>query len=177
MNCNILPPAFIVYHRIFFKVVFMKKTTYIFIILISIILLAGCQQNWSMLSGKKPSNYYYTNLLAKDIKLNKITSCKAIEMNYYRELDVEGENYKKLCSFLDKVNGSSFIAVPKDLPSRPKYKLFFSSSQDKYIINVYNEKYISINPWDGSYDMDYIDISTLPNSINLYELCNFLYSL
>ncbi len=155
----------------------MKKASYKLTLIISIIFLTGCMAGFPILSEKKPNNYYYTNLLVKDIKLNSAVSCKVVEMNYYRELAVTGENYKKVCSSFDKLSGSSFIQAPKDLPSRPKFKLIFSCSKDKYIVNVYSSRYVSVSPWDGPYEMDYIDISTLPASVNLYELCNFLYSL
>ncbi|MGE5628857.1 MAG: DUF4883 family protein, partial [Solirubrobacterales bacterium] len=127
--------------------------------------------------NKKPSSFYYTNKLMENIKLNKINKCSAFEMNYYKEIEIDTDNFNKVCTFFNKLNTSNFIAPPNDIPSKPKYMIFFTSDDGKFIANIYNEKYISVYPWDGSYEMDFIDISSISNSNNIYELCNFLYSL
>jgi len=158
----------------------MKKflRSLLFVLLISAFFF-GCGENVNIINytNKKPNNFYYTNLLCKNIKLKSNTKCKAVDMNYYKEIELDKDNLNKIAAFLDKLNKDNFIQAPNDLPQKPKFKIFITSDKDNYIINVYNNKYISIFPWDGSYQMDFIDMTSIPASLNIFEICNFLYSL
>lgn len=129
------------------------------------------------LNNKKPNNFYYTNLAAKNIKFISETKFKVIDMNFYKEIELDKDNIDKVTSFLNTLNKDNFIESPKDLPQKLKYKMFITSKNDIYVINVYSNKYISVYPWDGAFQMDYIDMSSIPSSINLYEMCKFIYSL
>lgn len=158
----------------------MKKTLYsLLLVLLMSAFFFGCGENTNTIyyNNKKPNNFYYTNLLSKNIKLKSSTKCKAIDMNYYREIELEKDNLSKIAAFLDKLNKENFIEAPHDLPQKPKFKLSFISDNDIYVINVYNNKYISVYPWDGSYEMDFIDMTSIPASLNIFEICKFLYSL
>lgn len=155
----------------------MKKLTLILFIIISLLISSCNSKDVIDKINKKPNNYYYTNKLMENIKLNKINKCIAFEMNYYKELEIDTDNFNKICTFFNKVNTSNFISPPDNIPSKPKYMIFFTCGNEKFIANIYNEKYISVYPWDGSFEMDFIDISSISNSNNIYELCNFLYTL
>lgn len=156
----------------------MKKFLYslLFVLIISTFFF-GCGENIIYYNNKKPNNFYYTNLLSKDIKLENSIKCKAIDMNYYKEIEFDKENLNKIVAFLNKLSEDNFIESPSDLPQKPKFKLFFIFGNGEYVINVYNNKYISIYPWDGSFKMDFIDMTSIPASLNIFEICNFIYSL
>ena len=151
-----------------------RKRLFLWIILIILsILLLGCNIKVNF-NGKKSSNFYYTNLLAKDLTLETSYKCSVIDTNYYKEQLLSKEDSATLKKFTQALSKGSFIEKPKDLPLKPLYKLIIVFSKDKYVINVYNEKFISVFPWDGYYSMDYIDMSKIQVSYNLFGLCKYI---
>lgn len=165
--------------------VLLKKKFNYFVLIITILVLifslAGCSfaignykvDNLSV-SKKKPNNFYYTNLLAKNLTLS--SSCKAIvlDTNFYKEKDLVKEDVDTIKKFTKELNKQNFVDKPSDLPAKPIYKLYFTFDKEKYIINVYNERYLSIYPWDGNYPMDYIDMNSISPSNNINSLCKYL---
>ena len=138
--------------------------------------LFGCNYNFdkNIFIKSKPNNYYYTNLLMKDLSLEKPTELYALFMNFYKKKDFSKEDLSTFADFFNSLNNDSFIEKPESLPGKPLYKIFLTFSENKYIINVYNQNFISIYPWDGDYSMDYIDTSKMYKSYNLYGLCKYL---
>ena len=122
----------------------------------------------------KPSNYYYTKLLMADLSIDPPSELYALFMNFYKKKDFSKEDRSTLVNFLNSLKNDSFIDKPANLPSKPLYKIFLTFSKSKYIINIYNERYISIYPWDGDFRMDYIDTSKMYKAYNLYGLCKYL---
>ena len=150
------------------------------IIIIEILLISclgmftGCSLRLPYKNDAKPNSYYYTNLLAKDLSLEKGYKILAIDMNFYNEEAVNKGNIDTINGFIHALKDKNFIKKPKDLPSKPLYKMIFTFSKDKFVVNVYNENYISIFPWDGNYSMDYISMTDLPVSYNLLNLSKYI---
>lgn len=142
------------------------------------ILLVGCNYNFSNISFNKtkPNNFYYTNILAKNLTLESSVKCVILDTNFYKEKELSKENLDTIKSMLKTLNKNNFVSKPKDIPEKPIYKMFFTFNKEKLVINVYSEKYLSVYPWDGNYSMDYIDMSSLPISLNLYNLCKFTFN-
>lgn len=153
----------------------------VLLMLVLILPLSGCSftvgnykvDNFSV-SKKKPFNFYYTNQLAKNLSLSK--NCKTIilDTNFYKEKDLVKDDIDTIKKFTKELNKQNFVDKPTNLPAKPIYKLFFTFDKEKYIINVYNERYLSIYPWDGTYPMDYIDMNGISPSYNLHSLCKYL---
>jgi hypothetical protein len=153
----------------------MKKGSLFVIILLlifSILFFANRQLN-----KKKPYDFYYTNLLAKNLSLEKITSIKALDINYYKIEDVSEDDTSTVKDFMKYISKNDFSLKPIDLPETPIYKLFFTlkDSNEMFVINVYNSKYLSVYPWDGDFDVDYIDMSNVPARYNIYNLCKYIF--
>ena len=148
----------------------MKKGSLIILFLLLILSLLGSYTAY--LNKKKPNNYYYTNLLAKNLTLNKNYEIKVLDNNFYKVEDISEENIKVLLSFINELKKQNFIAKPQTLTVKPKYKFFikFLENNDKFVVNVYDTKYVSIHPWDGDYLMDYITMENIPIRYNLYSL-------
>lgn len=156
----------------------MKKALNITLLTIFLcFILSGCNLVIPIdtLKGKKPNNFYYTNLLAKNLALEKNYKCTVLETNFYKGKEFNEEDRKLLENFFKLLNKNNFINKPKDLKEKPLYKIFFTFKKSKYIINIYNEKYISVQPFDGDYTMDYIDIQNIPEAYNLYNLSKFMF--
>ncbi|MFD3157687.1 DUF4883 family protein [Haloimpatiens sp. FM7330] len=143
------------------------------IILLSTILFSACSIPISS-KQKKPNNQYYYNLLANNIVYNKKYTISVLDTNFYKNKKVENKNLSILMHFMNSISKNNFIKKPNDLPSKPAYKLFFEFKNEKFVINIYNEKYISIYPWDGKYEMDYLDMSNVYAAYNLYGFCKYL---
>lgn len=158
------------------KKVFTYKKFIIFFIILQILFLIGCDMNPIKLSinSGKPFNFYYTNLLSKNIKLGNTMKCVIFDTNLYKEKELPAEENQTIKNFLNELTRDNFIEKPSDLPQKPIYKIFFKFDNDKYVINVYNNKYISVYPWDGSYSMDYIDMSSVHTANNIYYLCKYV---
>lgn len=159
-----------------------KKLLTTSLLLIIIFLFSSCKfnvgyytvDNFSV-AKKKPYNFYYTNLLAKNLTLE--TSCKVniIDTNFYKDKEFSSEDVNTIKNFMKALKKDNFLnEKPSDLPEKPYYKIFFTFSKEKYVINVYNEKYISIYPYDGSYPMDFLTIDGIYASCNVYNLCKYL---
>ncbi|MBK5242568.1 DUF4883 family protein [Clostridium sp.] len=154
----------------------MKK--YILLLLCAFLSLnlfgCNCKISKNMFDKNKPNNYYYTSLLMSDLSTEKPTEIYALYMNFYKEKDFDHEDLSIFSDFFNSLKNDSFIEKPADLPEKPLYKIFVSFSENKYIINLYNENFISIYPFDGDYKMDYINTSKMYKAYNLYGLCKYL---
>jgi hypothetical protein len=123
---------------------------------------------------KKPNNLYYTNNLLKNITLESSMKITLLDTNFYNEKELSKEDIDTVKNFSKALKKNNFIEKPKDLPEKPSYKLFFTFKKEKYVMNIYNEKYISVHPWDGTYSMDYINMEGVQPLYNIYGLCKYL---
>ncbi|AEB75526.1 DUF4883 family protein [Clostridium botulinum] len=149
----------------------MKKGSFIFIVLalIGSILISSKMY----LNRKKPANFYYTNLLVKNLSLYDKYEVKILDTNFYKRQDISNEDIKIICSFFKELKKPNFITPSSSFNEKPKYKIFFSfpQSKEKYVINVYNSEYLSVQPWDGDFPMDYISTKNIPFRFSIYNLC------
>lgn len=137
------------------------------------ILFSGCS---SPFQRKKPTDYYYTNLLAKNFALQSTYRIHIVDTAFYKDKVVSKDDLQTVKNFVKSIKTSYFIKKPVNLPTKPLYKIYVKFAKDTYIINVYDEKYISVYPWDGVYAMDYIDMSSIYHAYNLYYLCKYYIS-
>ncbi|MCR1971228.1 DUF4883 family protein [Clostridium cochlearium] len=154
------------------------KKKYFFIILL-VLSMGFILMNFSiesLKSNKKDMELnYYTNKLVENINSEPDYQCVIVDTNFYREEYLQKENLSIVKNFLNSINKNSYVLYnKKTIPQKPLYKIFLIFSNEKFVINVYNENYVSIHSWDGYHRMDYIDTSSIPYSYNLYNLCNFL---
>lgn len=159
--------------------IYLKKfLKLIFLISISCFLLTSCNIVLPIdgLKGKKPNNFYYTNLLAKNITLEKQYKVTILETNFYKGSEINKKDKELIKHFITLLKKENFKTLEQKPESKPLYKIFFTFEKDKYIINVYNKQYISVYPFDGNFSMDYIDMNNIPEAYNLYNLCNFLFN-
>ncbi|WP_416176313.1 DUF4883 family protein [Clostridium sp.] len=156
----------------------MKKILlYATIIFTIFILLTGCTNNLNLLNlnSKKPNTFYYTAKLLKYINQEKPSKCIMSETNFHKEKQLDAKTVEDIKTMFKSLDEKNFIESVKNLPSKPKYKIILTFKEEKLLINVYNENYISVYPWDGIYSMDYIDTSKIPVSLNLYNLGNYVF--
>ncbi|WP_026882794.1 DUF4883 family protein [Clostridium akagii] len=148
----------------------MKKKLYIFILLFFCISLTSCS-NLPTFQQKKPNNFYYTELLCGDLKLNNDYKILLLDTNFYKKVTLDKAECNLIKNSTLTLRSVDFINKPNDLTMKAPYKLYFIFKNTSYVAEVYNEKYLSIYPWDGDYPRDYINMDSLPVSYNLFQFC------
>lgn len=156
----------------------MRRNILIIIICTILLLFTGCSNvvDNKILHTSKPNDFYYTNLLWKNLSDKDNYKTTILDTNYFKEIEFNKEYVEQFKLFLKRLNKSNFIKKPAKELTKPLYKIFFDFENEKYIVNVYNENLISIYPWDGNYEMDFINMTDIPNSLNIYSLCKYLYN-
>jgi hypothetical protein len=149
----------------------------LFVSFFALCFLCGCQIRPEdiPITRKKPNNFYYTNLTANSLIKDSSIKGSLYELNLHKEKELNKEGFDSVITFFKALSSKNFINKPSDLPQKPEFKMYLSSKDQKFVINIYNEKYITIHPWDGVYSEDYIDISNINARYNLYELCKYFY--
>lgn len=148
----------------------MKKLLYIFFISILLLNLTACN-NIKTFKEKKPHKNYYTGLLITDMKSENKYLIILLDTNFYKKVTMD----KAECDLIKKsmlaLNNDNFIDKPKDIPNKALYKIYFTFKNHKFVAEIYNQKYMCVYPWDGSYEKDYINMDSLPAAYNLFEFC------
>lgn len=128
----------------------------------------------SFVQGKKSSSNYYTQSMVNDIKKYNIKNITVLETNLQKEKKLDKDDTVLFCNFLTSLNAKNFKGSSQN--KKPAYKFFVDTNKNKYVINIYDEKNISLFPWDGIYEMDNIDMSDIKKLYNLYDLCHYWFS-
>ena len=157
----------------------MKKYLYILSLIILLVIASGCNINYNEYPslGTKPSYDFYTTSLTSLLSKEDNFQVMLLETNYSTELDVNTIGKDTLRDFFNNLSENSFITDEKiltDLPNKPIYKLYLNTHEEKYVINIFSEDIVSIHPWDGLFQQDYITMTYTPKAYNLYGLCNYL---
>ncbi len=156
----------------------MKDHLYKFIALIILcsIVFTGCtSKTYNMIiMNKKPSKFYYTSELCKELNETKGFTASIFQVNLHKEVPILKEDLSTIENFFTNLNTENFIDKPEGIKEKPQYKIFIESNNEKFVVNVYDEKYISIHPWDGTFEMDYIDMSDVYKAYNLYGFCKYI---
>ena len=156
----------------------MKKilSLLLFLIILSIS-ITGCTIKATDIpfTKNKPNNYYYTNLLAQNFKDDNFPKITLFHVNLNKDKELPKEGMENIVGFFKNIKQRNFISKPASLPSKPQFKIYINTKKEKYVVNVYNEKYISIYPWDGVFSMDYIDTTDLYALYNFYGLCTYYF--
>lgn len=148
----------------------MKKKLYITVFIFFCLSLTACI-NLPTYQEKKPNNFYYTDLLVKHIKSNDNYEVLLLDTNFFKKVTLDKAERDLIKNSALNLHSENCINKPKDLGTKPPYKLYFNFKNQSYVVEVYNEKYLSIYPWDGEYSRDYINMDSLPVSYNLFKFC------
>lgn len=155
----------------------MKKFSILFLFFICITVISGCGIKASDIPFeiKKPNNYFYTNQIIQSIGTGENIKGTLFEFNLHKEKELPKEGVENIMGFFKSLKNINFISKPQDLPDKPQYKLYITTNNEKFVLNVYNEKYLSIHPWDGVYSEDYIDMTEIYTLYNLHGLCKYFF--
>lgn len=158
---------------------FFKK---IFIIFIFPLLIMGCNKNFtesikSPLRISKPSLNLYTENLIRSIKNTENLQISIFYPKIGKNKTIPNNYMEKFNLFIESIKPNYFIDPKKQNINlqNPEYRLtIFINNSPTFILNIFDAKYITINPWDGTYEPDIIDISNLHTGINIYNIVDFI---
>ncbi|GAB6167641.1 hypothetical protein JCM1393_01010 [Clostridium carnis] len=153
----------------------MKRYLKLIISLLLICILPGCALNKPqyIISKNKPNDYYYTSEIYSRLMNKKPYTIKIFDLNVYKYYDVNPEEHSIILEFIDSLNNDSY-GKEIDENITPRFKVIIEFSDEKFIINAYNDEMISIHPWDGVYDEDKISMKGVKDYYNIYKFCEYI---
>lgn len=153
----------------------MKKLLYCCVLVLLIGTLCGCTNTKFISFEKKPSNSYYSDELYKLISSNDY-SLKILNMNMYKQKEISDDEKTVLMNFFKHMDKEkNIINNQNSITDKIQYKMFIESNHVKYVINIYNENYVAIHPWDGEFIEDIIYSEGIPKNYNLYGFCKYVF--
>lgn len=146
------------------------------LLLIIICIIPGCTmaQNPEYISLKtKPTTNFYTNEIYNKISKDESFTLKVFDMNVYKYFDVNTEEHSIILEFIDNLKPTNFnVEITPEIT--PRYKLIIEFEDSKYIMNAYNDKELSIYPWDGTFPEDTLSMESVPSYYNVYKFCEYI---
>lgn len=153
----------------------MKKYIKVFLTILISSLLISCNFNESQYINpkSKPKADYYTNEIKSHLKNNESYTIKIFDLNVYKYYEVNKNEHSIIPEFIDNINNDNYdVEIDENLT--PAYEIIIEFEKEKYIINAYSEKLISIHPWDGIYPQDTISMEGMPDYYNIYKFCEYI---
>ena len=161
---------------------FKKIKVFLILLIFSFSVISCSKPSFNTISSSlkisKPSLDYYTKYLKHSIsKKNNTTHLSILYTKTGKNKSIPVKDIDKFTTFLNSLKPSHFLNTnQKTLEVKdPEYRLtVFINSNPAFIINIFNYKYINIHPWDGIYNPDFIDISSLQTRTNIYNIVDFI---
>lgn len=159
-----------------------KYFKFLLICLLFPLFTLSCNSNFittlkSPLKIIKPSKNYYTNILIKTINNSDDLTISIFYSKLGKNKTVPKEYMENINLFLNSLKTDYFLNYStSDINiENPEYRLtVYSNEKSTFIIDILNDKYIVVYPWDGSYEPDLINISNLHTRINLFNIIDHL---
>ncbi|MBU3102536.1 DUF4883 family protein [Clostridium gasigenes] len=146
------------------------------LILMIICIIPGCTvaQNPEYISLKtKPNTHFYTGEIYSKLSKDEPYTLKIFDMNVYKYFSVNTREHSIVLEFIENLKEPNFN-IEIDSKLEPRYKLIIEFEDSKYVINAYNEKELSVYPWDGTFPEDTISMEDVPDYYNIYKFCEFI---
>ncbi|MBB6622206.1 DUF4883 family protein [Clostridium gasigenes] len=146
------------------------------LILMIICIIPGCTvaQNPEYISLKtKPNTHFYTGEIYSKLSKDEPYTLKIFDMNVYKYFNVNTREHSIVLEFIENLKDPNFN-IEIDSKLEPRYKLIIEFEDSKYVINAYNEKELSVYPWDGTFPEDTISMEDVPDYYNIYKFCEFI---
>ena len=90
----------------------------------------------------------------------------------YKEIEVPNDENPIIENFISSIIHDNYSDEQINIKEPFRLKIVFND--DKYLIKIFNDSFVSISPWDGNYKEDVISIKDLPLRYNLFDFCNYI---
>lgn len=158
---------------------FKKLVLFVTIIIFPLITIS-CNKNFiqnisAPIKISKPSKNFYTNSLINSIKNSQNIQISILYSKTGKNKILPDEYMESFNLFLSSIKRDFFVENFSQNAKEPEYKLTISlDNKNSFIINIFDEDIISIHPWDGIYEPDAIDISSLNSKVNIFNIVDFI---
>ena len=145
------------------------------ILIILITLFSGCSLNTAeyIHIKKKPSLDYYCNEIYNKLLENQDYSLEIFDTNVYKTISLDDNEKIIIKDFFSSLSNNSYKKY-KDIKKLEPYEIRIIFKDSKYIIKIFDNETISVFPWDGVYEEDIVNMSSVPIRYNLYDYCNYI---
>lgn len=130
------------------------------------------------MSIEKPSCNYYISTLSK--KLESLSSesdyhITMISTDYYSMTDLKDESKKSVSHSLKSFNTLKCNPDTFSDEKNPRFKYIITFSDEKFIVDVYDSKILTVYEWDGAYKKDILSMEECYPYENLYAISQYIY--
>ena len=101
-------------------------------------------------------------------------SIKILETKFNAQRTIKNDDLNILKSMLKGIDDSTRISDPNIL-TQSLFKIYINDDKKKYVIDLYGDDILSIYPWDGTTEKEFISAKKLPNSLNPESICNYIF--
>ncbi|MGL5615218.1 MAG: DUF4883 family protein [Sarcina sp.] len=160
----------------------MKKNIYLLLVIFIFASFSfmGCSLEEYINVKEKPNELYYTEQLLELINKKEI-NIRILETGFYKEIVLKEKEISIIKDFTTALKKEqSYSKMNKEeIPEKALYKIYIESkdSKEKFIIDVYGDDFISIFPWDGNSEKDWIKLTDIPTSLKPESLCKYMLTL
>ncbi len=159
-----------------------KKIKLLLILLLFPVLIMSCNKSFintisAPLRISKPSANFYTNHLIRTFNNSNNVHISILYTKTGQNKTISEKHMDTFSKFINYIKPINFLDPNKNTINLndPEYRITISINQkNAFIINVFNKSFLTVHPWDGIYSPDVLDISNFHESINLYNLCEFI---
>lgn len=152
----------------------MKKFKLCFLILL-VFLLQGCGLNdpkYINLKTKDGNDFYTKDVYSKLLKDDDFT-LEIFDTNVYKNIPID-ENEKMIIeNFIRSLTKEDYKDEESPSDKEP-FQIKISFSDDKYVFKVFDDKRVTIAPWDGVFSEDIVNMENVPKRYNLYDFCTHI---
>ena len=101
-------------------------------------------------------------------------SIKVLETKFNAKKTIENDDLVILKNMLKGIDSSVRIENP-NISTQSLFKIYINDDEKKYVIDLYGDDILSLYPWDGTTEKEFISVKKLPNSLNPESICNYIF--
>jgi len=128
---------------------------------------------------EKPSKNYYINSLCSKLDIENETLNNAeislLITNYYKYISLPEEHKESVISSIKSFENHTFEGDYDLSNKKPLFKYIIKTHGEKYIIDVFNDDFLTVYLWDGKYPKDMITMKDSYPYENLFQISQYIY--
>ncbi|MCM1990647.1 DUF4883 family protein [Oceanirhabdus seepicola] len=128
---------------------------------------------------EKPSKNYYINRLCYELDLENETlnntEISLLITNYYKYISLPDEHKKSVISSIKTFENHTFEGDYELSNKKPLFKYIIKIDDEKYVIDVYDDDFLTVYLWDGKYPKDMITMKNSYPYENLFQISEYIY--
>ncbi len=128
---------------------------------------------------EKPLKNYYINRLCSKLDVENETlnntEISLLITNYYKYISLPVEHKQAVISSIKTFENHTFEGEYEFSNKKPLFKYIIKIQGEKYIIDVFDDDFLTVYLWDGKYPKDIITMKDSYPYENLFKLSEYIY--